>query len=161
MPTEYGIGQLARAAGGLTLRTVRYYEERGLITAFGTTPSGRRIYGPEALLVLRQVRLLQETGMSLGEIEQVLAELGRQPTANRARQSACAKVLTDARVRLLARIRALQDLAAVIEKPLAATDTCQRCEASDCSTCSTLANWRRFGFPAEPPQQGDEDGKRS
>lgn len=65
------IGAVARAAG-VNVQTVRYYERRGLLPAAPRTPSGYRLYSPEALARLRFIKQAQALGFSLKEIHEVL-----------------------------------------------------------------------------------------
>jgi MerR family copper efflux transcriptional regulator len=56
----------AAAAVGVTTRTLRYYEQRGLVTARRTV-SGQREYGAEDVRRLHAVReLLDSTPVSAG-----------------------------------------------------------------------------------------------
>lgn len=59
------IGELAERAGTST-RTLRYYESRGLLTA-RRTGNGYRVYDEDDLLLLRQIRMLQDFGFELEE----------------------------------------------------------------------------------------------
>ncbi|WP_354641461.1 MerR family transcriptional regulator [Kitasatospora camelliae] len=59
------IGELA-ARAGTTTRTLRYYEERGLLPA-RRNGNGYRAYDEEDLRLLRQIRTLQEFGFELEE----------------------------------------------------------------------------------------------
>ena len=72
--TIFKIGDLAREFG-VTLRTLRFYEDRGLINPqrSGTT----RLYRREDRERLRLALFCKRIGMSLGEIRQVL-ELTQQ-----------------------------------------------------------------------------------
>jgi DNA-binding transcriptional MerR regulator len=67
------IGELAREAG-VTPRTVRYYEEIGLLPESGRRePGSHREYGPEDLARLRElVRLKHMLGLSLDELRAVM-----------------------------------------------------------------------------------------
>ena len=65
------IGQLAEQ-GGVTAKTVRYYESIGLMVEPSRTASGYRDYEDAALLRLRFIRDAQATGLSLSEIQSVL-----------------------------------------------------------------------------------------
>jgi MerR family transcriptional regulator, repressor of the yfmOP operon len=67
------IGELARAAG-VTPRTVRYYEEIGLLPESSSRPAGsHREYGDEDLARLRElVRLKHMLGLSLDELRVVM-----------------------------------------------------------------------------------------
>lgn len=59
------IGELA-ARAGTTTRTLRYYESRGLLPA-RRTDNGYRAYDEDDLLLLRQIRTLQDFGFDLEE----------------------------------------------------------------------------------------------
>ncbi|HEX4443277.1 MAG TPA: redox-sensitive transcriptional activator SoxR [Galbitalea sp.] len=74
------IGELA-ARAGITVPTVRYYEERGIIRSERTTGNQRR-FPRHALRRLAVLAAGQRVGMSLAEIEEALAELpaDRAPT---------------------------------------------------------------------------------
>jgi MerR family copper efflux transcriptional regulator len=65
------IGQLA-AHTGVPVRTIRFYEETGLLPAPQRTPSGYRSYNDDAIIRLRFVRSAQILGLSLAEIAEVL-----------------------------------------------------------------------------------------
>ena len=65
------IGQLA-AQTGYSVRTIRFYEQSGLLPAPHRTPAGYRCYDQDALTRLRFVRSAQALGLSLAEIAEVL-----------------------------------------------------------------------------------------
>ncbi len=62
------IGDLARRAG-ITLRTVRYYEERGLIEPAARSKGGFRLYEENELQKLRLIRSLQLLDMPLAQVK--------------------------------------------------------------------------------------------
>lgn len=68
------IGEAAEQVG-MTPRTLRYYEELGLVSSSRQSSTAQRRYGPEELARLRQIRELQTlVGLDLDEIgEQLLA----------------------------------------------------------------------------------------
>jgi DNA-binding transcriptional MerR regulator len=68
------IGEAAEQVG-MTPRTLRYYEELGLVCSSRQTSTAQRRYGPEELTRLREIRELQTlVGLDLDEIgEQLLA----------------------------------------------------------------------------------------
>jgi DNA-binding transcriptional MerR regulator/copper chaperone CopZ len=66
------IGELA-AQADVTAKTVRYYESIGLLDEPERTPSGYRDYDQVALDRLRFIRDAQASGLSLAEIQSVLA----------------------------------------------------------------------------------------
>ena len=59
---------------GVSVRTLHYYEEIGLLTPSARTPSGHRLYTPADIQRLQQVRSLQQVGLSLSEVQSCLAE---------------------------------------------------------------------------------------
>ena len=65
------IGQLA-AQTGYSVRTIRFYEQSGLLPAPSRTPAGYRSYDQDAVTRLRFVRSAQALGLSLAEIAEVL-----------------------------------------------------------------------------------------
>lgn len=74
------IGQLADATG-TPPKTLRYYEEIGLLQPDGRTESGYRMYGENAVERLRFVRRAKSLGLSLKDIAEILAttDAGRVP----------------------------------------------------------------------------------
>lgn len=66
------IGDVARQAG-LNPKTIRFYEEVGLIRPCGRTPSGYRLFDQEALSRLTFIRKAQSLGFSLSEIREILS----------------------------------------------------------------------------------------
>ncbi|MGA5215234.1 heavy metal-responsive transcriptional regulator [Streptomyces cinereoruber] len=65
------IGDLA-IAGGVTAKTIRYYEQAGLLPAPPRTPGGYRDYPPTAATRLAFIRDAQHAGLTLAEIRGVL-----------------------------------------------------------------------------------------
>ncbi len=65
------IGELA-ARGGVTAKTVRYYEDIGLMAPPDRRANGYREYGDDALDRLRFIRDAQASGLSLSEAGDIL-----------------------------------------------------------------------------------------
>jgi DNA-binding transcriptional MerR regulator len=72
------IGELA-AMCGVSTRTVDYYTRLGLLEPATRTDGNYRLYGPEAVCRLQQVKCLQEERLSLHEIRQALSNGGELP----------------------------------------------------------------------------------
>ncbi|WP_438297205.1 heavy metal-responsive transcriptional regulator [Streptomyces sp. HUAS TT7] len=66
------IGDLATASG-LTTKTIRFYEQAGLLPAPPRTTGGYRDYPPQAPARLAFIRDAQGAGLTLAEIRSVLA----------------------------------------------------------------------------------------
>ncbi len=56
------------AQTGLSARTIRYYEELGLLPGVRRRAGGRRVYGPDQIERLRFIQRLQILGLPLVEI---------------------------------------------------------------------------------------------
>ena len=66
------IGDRAHRSG-VTAKTIRYYEDIGLVEPPARTPSGYRDYEPAALDRLAFIRAAQAIGLTLGEIRSIIA----------------------------------------------------------------------------------------
>ncbi|MET7455536.1 MerR family transcriptional regulator [Streptomyces sp. NPDC005574] len=71
----WSIGELAERAGA-TVKTVRFYSDRGLLPETSRSSGGHRRYGPEALERLRLIRSLRILGLPLPEVRRVLEDEG-------------------------------------------------------------------------------------
>ena len=65
------IGELAERAG-TTAKTLRFYEEQGLLPPAERTPSGYRDYAPETAARIDFVHRGQAAGLTLAQIRQIL-----------------------------------------------------------------------------------------
>lgn len=65
------IGDLA-AHSGVAAKTIRFYEQAGLMPAPPRTPGGYRDYPPEAATRLAFIRDAQHAGLTLAEIRSIL-----------------------------------------------------------------------------------------
>jgi len=73
----YRIGEVAEAAG-VSTRTLRYYEELGLLSPSGHSPGGARRYSEGDLARVLRIRELQQlVGFNLDEIKTIVAAEAR------------------------------------------------------------------------------------
>ena len=70
--TDLAIGEVG-ALLGLSARTIRYYEEVGLLPGVRRKVAGRRVYGADQLERLRFIERLKKLGLTLGEIKELNA----------------------------------------------------------------------------------------
>ncbi len=68
-PKTYGIAELAKAFG-VTTRTIRFYEDRGLITPL--REGQRRIYRPRDRVRLKLIMRGKRLGFSLDDIREMI-----------------------------------------------------------------------------------------
>ena len=66
------IGQLA-ARTGLSVRTLRFYADAGVLPEAGRSEAGYRLFAADAVARARLVRTLRELGVGLGDVKRVLA----------------------------------------------------------------------------------------
>jgi DNA-binding transcriptional MerR regulator len=78
-PTTYRIGELA-AKVGLTERTIRYYEERGLLESVKRLDGGQRVYTDDDVRRLKFIQKLKVLGLSLAEMQELETLYGRHRT---------------------------------------------------------------------------------
>lgn len=67
----YRIGEMA-ALAGVTPRTVRYYEDLGLLKTHGRSAGGQRVYTRLDLVYLLRILQLKKYGLSLDEISRIV-----------------------------------------------------------------------------------------
>jgi DNA-binding transcriptional MerR regulator len=72
MKQRWKVGEIAQLAG-LTVRTLRYYDQIGLYSPSGHSDSGHRLYTESDITRLQQILSLKELGLSLDEIKSVLS----------------------------------------------------------------------------------------
>ena len=68
---EMKVGDLAKRTG-LSVRTLHYYDEIGLLQPHDVTSSGHRVYGADELSRLQRIKSLRQLGFSLDEIRACL-----------------------------------------------------------------------------------------
>lgn len=65
---EYTVKALAELAG-VTPRTLRWYDQVGLLKPLRTTEAGYRLYGPQQLDRLQDILFYRELGLDLAAIQ--------------------------------------------------------------------------------------------
>ena len=76
---QYRIGELS-AKVGLTERTIRYYEERGLLESVKRLDGGQRVYTDDDIRRLKFIQKLKVLGLSLAEMQELETLYGRHHT---------------------------------------------------------------------------------
>ncbi|APF41889.1 heavy metal-responsive transcriptional regulator [Neomicrococcus aestuarii] len=77
------IGETA-AAAGMTAKTLRFYEDRGLLPAADRAPNGYRDYAKETVGRLEFIRRGRTAGLTLAQIGGILSvrDIGQAPCAH-------------------------------------------------------------------------------
>lgn len=140
------IGELA-ALTGVSTKTIRYYEDIGVLPQPARSANDYRDYAQDAVDRLRFIRDAQATGLTLTEIGWILDVRGRG-------ESSCAHVieLLEAHLQDLDRhIDALQrtrgDLADLMEQARN-LDPSDCTDPNRCQTIAAIADTKRQGRPA-------------
>ncbi len=69
---QWRIGEVVARATGLSVRTLRYYEDEGLVTPSGRLPSGHRVYSTDDVRRLYRVCVLRRLGRPVAAIPALL-----------------------------------------------------------------------------------------
>src|SRR5512137_1427408 len=69
---NFTVSQLS-GISGVSVRTLHYYDNIGLLAPDRTTEAGYRLYGGNELKRLKEIKFLKEAGFGLREIARILA----------------------------------------------------------------------------------------
>lgn len=127
------IGEVARAAG-LTVETLRYYEEVRLLPPHERTGGGYRIFAREDLERIDFIQRAKRLGLSLNEIRDILA-------IQAADQATCSHVrdLLDGKIAEVdAAMEQLRDFRAHLQQLLERSEGLEDCRPSGGRVCSII-----------------------
>ncbi|MFE7815255.1 MerR family transcriptional regulator [Streptomyces sp. NPDC057433] len=127
----WSIGEFAERAGA-TVKSVRFYSDRGLLPEASRSGGGHRRYGPEALERLRLIRSLRALDLSLPEVRRVLED-----------EDAAGRVLEEA---VASRLRELGSELKTLRWREAALRLVQECPAAE-----RAGRLRLLGAVSTPP----------
>ena len=71
--SKYTTGEIARLCD-VTVRTVQYYDNRGILTPSALSDGGRRLYSEDDLKRLRIICFLRDAGLSINSISALFTE---------------------------------------------------------------------------------------
>jgi DNA-binding transcriptional MerR regulator len=71
--SQYTTGELAKECG-VTVRTVQFYDQKGILVPSSLTEGGRRLYSEEDMKMMKIICFLRDMGLSLDTIGQLLKE---------------------------------------------------------------------------------------
>lgn len=133
-------GDMARL-GNSTLRTVRFYEQEGLLRSTGRTGGSHRRFARSELRKLEAVTGLREAGLSLDEIRTLMGLKQGMGCPQQASSRVCEAIKTQ-RARLDARIELLQQMRDELDTALSDMSQCHDCECgdfpNDCACCQRV-----------------------
>jgi len=142
------IGEFAEVAG-TNLRTLRYYEELGLLRPQLRSDGGFRYYRPTDVNRVRQIHVLQELGLPLEQIGSLLDTRELEEAGSEGRRVWIDRVAAalDEQERLIStRIEALREQRDQVRLARAKLDSCKNCEHKPhadnnyCEPCQQTGN---------------------
>ena len=71
--SKYTTGEIAKLCG-VSVRTVQYYDTRGILSPSELSEGGRRLYNEEELARMKTICFLRELGLSINSIGELLSE---------------------------------------------------------------------------------------
>ncbi len=132
------VGDLAREVGK-TVRAIHHYESVGLLKPHTRSKGRYRLYGKDAVARVRWVGKLHELGMSLGQIQQILALWEQAPSAPEAMRQ-IRQIYQQKLEEVHSQIARLSALEREVGASLEYLDTCHTCDPSElvaaCSECT-------------------------
>jgi DNA-binding transcriptional MerR regulator len=145
------IGQLAKQTG-VSSRTIRYYEELGILPEPKRSPGGTRKYSPEYRFYLEGALALKELDFSLDEIR-LLGRLALGRRLNQQERSHALKTVRQKMRRLERKIEILHQLRDVLQDPT--SDGANR--TGGASSDGSMASLRGFAQALEMDADLDDD----
>jgi len=140
-PRVLTTGEMARLADS-TLRTVRFYEEAGLLTPEARSEGGHRMFAHAELLKLRLILDLREAGLSLNDIRALFALKSTCSTADEA-TGRMSRILEGQITDMQQKITKLRRLREELASTIAIIAECRSCERARfplrCSGCEVLS----------------------
>lgn len=134
-------GEMARLTD-TTLRTVRFYEEAGILRPARRTDGGHRLFAREELERLRLVSDMREAGLSLDDIRSLLELKSSARSGGDAARGATA-ALKDVIAAMRTKMAVLSRLSEDLERTVHHAEACRGCEETDgfprrCNECHRL-----------------------
>ena len=134
-------GALARSAG-VTLRTVRWYTEQGIICPV-ENKNRRALYDAKDSQRLKKVCVLRECGFALSDIREIIDTVTTCPTVRKKKTLKLRNSATTIRERMVIRLDLFKPMLENLDDVLKQTARCPTCPSrgknSDCAGCGNLA----------------------
>jgi MerR family Zn(II)-responsive transcriptional regulator of zntA len=145
------IGELAKRSG-TTLRTIRYYEQLGLISHFARTKGGFHLYYPDDCQTIRFIKSLQLLGRPLAEIRRLLQ--GRRRAGSGAEGTPeIMEILGKQLGEIEARVTTYHQIKESIRETLDILQACKECPLKPsrdvCCRCDVVTSIRKVPLPMQ------------
>ncbi|MEN8614755.1 MerR family transcriptional regulator [Dehalogenimonas sp. THU2] len=130
----FQIGDVAKEVG-VSLRTVRYYEEEDLLEPTAVTPNGLRLYNKRDIVRLRFINTLRRLDMSVDDIKAVLGLNVPAPGTKAEILERSLKALKLTNKKIDEQQSILNDLKKHNTTAFESVLTCLKCDRPSCQDC--------------------------
>lgn len=129
MTELYQIGDLAKRAA-VSTRTIRFYEEKGLLGVAARTSGGMRLYDERDVNRVKIIRRLHHVGLGLEDIKSLLGVSENAPRAERVEKTL--SILNTEAERSRQKIAQLEEESRERDEAIALVSNCRNCAAEAC-----------------------------
>ncbi|MGM0645540.1 MAG: MerR family transcriptional regulator [Thermodesulfobacteriota bacterium] len=145
------IGEVA-AKAGVTVRTVRYYLEKGFIQAADRSPGGFYLFSPQAVDTVFYIQKLKDAGLPLKDLEPLYRARAQSATGAEA-SATVVDSLQREKALLEQKIRDYQKLHSEIEAAIDLAEQCRACpqrpSRETCLACPVLMGRDTLPLPLQ------------
>ena len=145
------IGEVADRAQ-VTVRTVRYYLEKGFIQAADRSSGGFYLFTPDAAETVFYIQKLKNAGLALQDIEKLYQARAQGATGDQA-SVRVVDYLQEEKALLEQKIRDYQQLHSEIQAAIQLAQQCHGCTLQPtretCMACGVLAERERLPLPIQ------------
>jgi len=145
------IGEVASKAG-VTVRTVRYYLEKGFIYPADRSPGGFYLFTPDTVDTVFYIHKLKDAGLSLKDIENIYQARAKGSTGDQA-STQVVEYLRQEKELLEQKIRDYQRLHFEIEAAIDLATQCHGCSLQPtretCLACKVISDQDRLPLPIQ------------
>jgi len=145
------IGELAKRTG-TTLRTIRYYEQLGLINHFARTRGGFHLYYPDDCQKIQFIRSLQLLGTPLAQISRLL-ERRRRAESGAEGAPEIIEILGRQLAEIETRVAIYRQMRDSIRQTLEILQVCKECPLKPskevCCRCDAVTSMKEVPLPMQ------------
>lgn len=145
------IGEVAEKSG-VTVRTVRYYLEKGFIQADERSPGGFYLFTQNAVDTVFYIQKLRMAGLALKDIEKIYQARAQSSTGDQASLQVVQYLVQEKEI-LEQKIRDFQKLKVEIEEAIDLAIQCHGCSLhptrESCLNCKVLSGRDRLPLPIQ------------
>ena len=139
------IGELAKSAG-VTIRTVRYYQELGLLKPVKYTSGRIGLYEPSTRSIILAVLSLKQIGASLEEIKSIFTIRRMNKNVPKTVVLDSRRIMEDFKRHVSDKVALYRSILDRMDSIVKKTEGCAGCPSDDCSSCGNFKDLASFGI---------------